>query len=150
MIVPITRDSLQQIKNKDFLVYASRYADIETQTLLNIEAFGLPFLKNKSLKEEKDHFLSELKKCGALFGNKGKSIHTRWISDACTACRTGEGSYTTFISLKCHRDCYFCFNPNQEDYEYYQEHQRQANDEIDQLAEMKAPLTHVALTGGNR
>ncbi|HGV9233474.1 TPA: radical SAM protein [Providencia rettgeri] len=63
-------------------------------------------------------------------------------------CRTGEGSYTTFLSLKCHRDCYFCFNPNQENYQGYQQEMRDALGEIDAIAEQGYPLTHIALTGG--
>lgn len=148
MMQPVTCETIDLIHDRDFLSYATRYAEIEHQTLSNIEQFGLSFCKDKALDKKREHYRLLLKEQGAIFENNGKSIHTRWISSACTACRTGEGSYTTFISLKCHRDCYFCFNPNQEDYAYFQEHQRAVHEEIEQLAQMQTPFTHIALTGG--
>ena len=148
MTQAITSDNFALISQPDFLAYAARYAQIEQQAVSAIEQFGLLFRKDEAAKKEQERYKLLLRKQGAAFENNGKSIHSRWVSSACTACRTGEGSYTTFISLKCHRDCYFCFNPNQEDYAYFQEHQRAADEEIGRLAQMPAPLTHIALTGG--
>ena len=69
--------------------------------------------------------------------NSDKRIYINRISPACQACRTGEGSSRYFISLKCHRDCYFCFNPNQQDYEYYRTHTRDTLAELDEYANVE-------------
>lgn len=71
-----------------------------------------------------------------------------WISPGCLACRTGEKTATFFISLKCPRDCYFCFNPNQEDYEPYRKTCRDAIGELEQAHAAGAVLDCIALTGG--
>lgn len=136
------------INDPDFAQYAQRYIEIEQKTLHAIAQYGLPF---ESSSENSDNALAlkhQLRARGARFSNNDKSIHINWISDACVACRTGEGSYTAFISLKCHRQCYFCFNPNQQDYDYYQHHLREAATEIEQIAASGEPLQFAALTGG--
>ena len=58
------------------------------------------------------------------------------------------GSLTFSVSLKCHRQCFFCFNPNQEDYEYQREHKRDVVGELDALLASGQKLEHLALTGG--
>jgi pyruvate formate-lyase activating enzyme-like uncharacterized protein len=57
-------------------------------------------------------------------------------------------SSTFFVSLKCHRDCFYCFNPNQEEYEYYREHTRDVVGELDALHKSNPAIRHLALTGG--
>ncbi|WP_058909879.1 radical SAM protein [Entomohabitans teleogrylli] len=136
------------IRNPWFNSYARRYAEIERQTLQAIENYGLAFNHDDTLAQRAETLKTRLAAAGATFANGGKSIHSHWLSSACRACRTGEGSYTTFLSLKCHRDCYFCFNPNQQGYDYFQTQQRDAGGEIAQLARENAALSHVALTGG--
>lgn len=128
--------------------YVQRYADIERQTLQAIEGYGLTFNHDATLTQRADALKTRLAQAGAVIANNGKSISINWLSSACTACRTGEGSYTTFLSLKCHRDCYFCFNPNQQNYDHFQHQRRDARAEIVAFARDAVPLTHVALTGG--
>jgi uncharacterized protein len=70
------------------------------------------------------------------------------ISPSCEACQIGVTSSTFFVSLKCHRDCFYCFNPNQEDYEYYREHTRDTLRELDALYQSNPAIKHLALTGG--
>ena len=81
-----------------------------------VESFGLPFEEGESC----PHSMRE----GGPWSceNSCSSLRRGWISPACKACRTGERTATFFVSLKCARSCYFCFNPNQEDYEHYLEH----------------------------
>jgi pyruvate formate-lyase activating enzyme-like uncharacterized protein len=50
--------------------------------------------------------------------------------------------------LKCHRDCFFCFNPNQEKYEYHREHTRDTVAELDELHKTSPRIGHLAMTGG--
>ncbi|WP_409306828.1 radical SAM protein [Pectobacterium sp. B1J-3] len=136
------------INDPDFAQYAQRYIEIEQKTLHAITQYGLPFESTSESNDEALALKHQLRAMGALFSNNDKSIHINWISGACVACRTGEGSYTAFISLKCHRQCYFCFNPNQQDYDYYQHHLRQAATEVEQIAASGEPLQFAALTGG--
>lgn len=82
--------------------------------------------------------------------NCGKSLRggNGWISQGCLACRTGEKTVTFFISLKCPKNCYFCFNPNQEDYELYRRTCRDAVGELEQVHTAGVALDCIALTGG--
>lgn len=141
-------DSFDCIKDPDFANYARQYVDIENNTLRAVEQFGLDFEVPDVSARENEALRERLRARGAVFANSDKSIHVNWISDACIACRTGEASHTTFLSLKCPRDCYFCFNPNQQDYDYYQNHFRQAEQEVQHIAESGAVLNYGALTGG--
>lgn len=141
-------DSFDCIKDVNFANYARQYVDIEKNTFSAIAQFGLDFETSDYLAQENEELREKLRSKGAVFANGDKSIHINWISDACIACRTGEASHTTFISLKCHRDCYFCFNPNQQNFDYYQHHFRQAELEVEEIAESGARLNYGALTGG--
>ncbi|MEA1961397.1 MAG: radical SAM protein, partial [Bacillota bacterium] len=89
-----------------------------------------------------------LKHKGAVFRNDGKSIYVNHISPSCIACQKGIGSMTFFISLQCSRNCFYCFNPNQEDFSYYCNHKRNCIDELDDLYRKGYVLKHIALTGG--
>ncbi len=148
MIYPLTEQTPVLQHNAALQRYVRRYADIEKQTQQAIAQYGLPFEAPHRRRAETDALRREVKALGAVFANNGKSIHSRWLSSACVQCRTGEGSYTTFLSLKCHRDCYFCFNPNQENYDGFQHEMRDAIGEVNAIAEEEYPLTHIALTGG--
>jgi pyruvate formate-lyase activating enzyme-like uncharacterized protein len=148
MTVVICRDTLHCIHDPDFLRYARRYADIEEQTLAAIAEYGLPFAGDDAEQSETERLKKQLMQQGATVANNGKSIHINWLSPACERCRTGVASHTSFLSLKCHRDCYFCFNPNQQDYDYYLQHERDAYGELAQLLDQGMPLDFAALTGG--
>lgn len=148
MIYPMTDSMLSTLKNDKLTRYAMRYLAIEEKTQSAISEYGLDFEIPFSQQTEIQQLKTELKTLGATFANNGKSIHSGWLSSACIQCRTGEGSHTTFLSLKCHRDCYFCFNPNQENYDVFQQEMRDAIGEVDAIAEQNYPLSHIALTGG--
>lgn len=147
MLRRVTLDTMNMIKNKAFLKYAKIYIDRENATLENISGFGVPFAERRR-PQEKEEYLNELEKRGALIRNNRKSVVTTKISSACEACQTGVGSYTTYVSLKCHRQCYFCFNPNQDDYEFYKERKKDVNKELQELVDCGVKLRHLALTGG--
>ncbi len=148
MIYPLTEQTPAVQNNAVLQRYVLRYLDIEKQTQQAIAQYGLSFESPYRHQAETDALRREVKALGAVFANNGKSIHSRWLSSACVQCRTGEGSYTTFLSLKCHRDCYFCFNPNQENYDGFQHEMRDAVGEVNAIAAEEYPLTHIALTGG--
>lgn len=142
----LTKEKINTIQNKYLNQYAKIYTDIEKATLEQIESFGLPLTKRKYQTQEK---LEKLKTKGAIFRNNSKSILSNGrLSSACEVCKTGTGSYTTFVSLKCHRDCYFCFNKNQDGYNFYLQNEKNVNRDLESLIEQGARLTHLALTGG--
>ncbi|MED3571359.1 radical SAM protein [Cytobacillus praedii] len=147
MIKKITKDSIYLIRNQSFLRYAQLFTNIESDTLSTIEAFGLE-LEQAQLANERVRTLTRLKEKQALFRNNKKSIYINRISSACEACQTGTDSYTTFVSMKCHRNCYFCFNENQDNYLHFLENKRDARNELAELVDAGYKLKHIALTGG--
>ncbi|MGB3715226.1 MAG: radical SAM protein, partial [Candidatus Promineifilaceae bacterium] len=57
-------------------------------------------------------------------------------------------SATFFVSLRCHRDCYYCFNPNQMHYDYYRHLKRELMSELEQIHISGQRMSHLAITGG--
>lgn len=147
MLKRVTKDSIYVIKNQAFLHYAQLFTNIEEDTLKNIEAFGLSLDQTK-IETIRNKTLTQLKEKQAHFRNDNKSIYINRISSACEACQTGTGSYTTFVSMKCHRNCYFCFNENQDNYMHYLENNRDARNDLAELIDAEYRLKHIALTGG--
>lgn len=147
MIVDVTQSILPEIKNSALREYANIYVQIYQDFMDQVRAMGLEIESEDTtaLVAEK---IEALRKKGATVRNSDKSIYTNRISPSCVACQTGTGSSTFFISLQCHRDCFYCFNPNQENYEYFREHTRDVIAELDESRASKAALGHIALTGG--
>ncbi|HEY2421012.1 MAG TPA: radical SAM protein, partial [Neobacillus sp.] len=144
MYKTITKENINEITNSSFRSYATRYLDIEDQTNRTIlESFGLPFNK-----EERRMSKEDVIKEGILSRNEKKSLYLNWISPACRACKTGEKSLTSFISFKCHKDCYFCFNPNQENYSVFRIKDHDPIVELNQRLHRGEKFDHIALTGG--
>lgn len=144
MYKTITRDNLNEINNPSFRSYVTQYLNIEEQTNRIIEGMGVPFSKL-----EKDIMLDDvLAKERVVPRNDNKSLYLNWISPACKACKTGEKSHTTFISFKCHKKCFFCFNPNQENYASFRVKDNDPIAEIRQRLDSGEKFDHIALTGG--
>jgi pyruvate formate-lyase activating enzyme-like uncharacterized protein len=147
MIVDLNLTSISKVKNPGFLTYIARYLNIQDHFMEQIEATGIE-IESDTQNEEIRKTLRRLQEKGAILRNDDKSIYIHQISPACVACREGIGSATFFISLQCNRDCYFCFNPNQENYQYYTQHKRNLTQELDQIHASGHQLHHLALTGG--
>lgn len=148
MITTINTNTISRINNKALVDYSQIHLSVQNQTLENIGSFGVPLEKNHLGNIEREQRM-RLKKAGAHFRNNDHSIVSNGkISSACEACQTGTGSYTTFVSLKCHRDCYFCFNKNQDDYSFYVNNQKNVNQDLNELLDNGITLKHLALTGG--
>lgn len=143
MYETITRENISKISNKSFCNYAERYLDIEDQTNQTIESFGLPFNKEKS-----NFTKEEVIEKGIVSRNEKKSLYLNWISPACRACKKGERTITSFISLKCHKNCYFCFNPNQENYGTFRIKDHDPVAELNERFFIGEKFDHIALTGG--
>lgn len=147
MIFSISSSTIQQIKNPDFRAYASKYLEIYNDFMQQIGQLGLEVESVDTGKQVLEK-ITQLGEKGARVRNDRKSVTVNSISPSCEACRTGQGSTTFFISLRCHRNCFYCFNPNQENYEYYLDHKRRLVEELQQIAKQGGRLEHIALTGG--
>ncbi len=147
MIHPIAQNNLDEIQNPAFRKYAERYVEITQDFLAQVSRIGLEFEARPELTDQPDR-LRHLQAKGVQLRNDRKSLVWKHISPSCLACRTAENSETFFISLRCHRDCYFCFNPNQEGYAHFLEHERNLKAELEQAAAQGRRLEHIALTGG--
>ena len=146
MLLNLSREKLATIKNPLLRDYGQIYLKINDGFVDWVNQTGLVLDKDNS--SDTETLLNRLQTKGALFRNEGKSIYVNQISPACVACQKGVGSVTLFISLMCHRDCYFCFNKNQDNYEQFSMHKRNYRAELDSLYEDGSKLIHLGLTGG--
>ncbi len=147
MIVDIDEETLPQIQNPAFRKYASKYVDIYLDFLKQATQSGMEIDERdySGLAKQKTEALG---KRGVKLCNDRKSLRIGNVSPACVACQTGTGSATFFISLKCHRKCFYCFNPNQENYNYYRDNTRDVVNELQQIRAQKLQVGYLALTGG--
>ena len=146
MALRLDRTNLHRIKNPVFLAYAREYQNIYEDFMENVKAFGLPFAENREA--ETEDLRSELVRLSVRVRNDGASLANGEICGACAACRTGADSYTGLISLMCHRNCFFCFNPNQSEYDSYADAKKDWESELAQVYARNPDLQYIALTGG--
>ena len=126
--------------------YIAAFDEVKADFEKSVAEFGLPFeAKETQLRETR---VCVAEQCGCHCENGNASLWRNWISPACVACRTGERTATFFTSLKCSRHCYFCFNPNQEDYEYWLSHKRDIAGELREAHAVGAGFDCLAITGG--
>ena len=146
MALRLDRSNICMIKNPVFREYANHYQSIYDDFMANVEAFGVPFAANR---EHEIYVLrEELRGMGVINRNEGASLANGEVCGACAACRTGEGSYTGLISLMCHRNCFFCFNPNQYEYDRLADSKKDWKNELEQIYRHQPGLRYIALTGG--
>jgi uncharacterized protein len=147
MIRDVTQSTLNEIRNSLLREYAGIYVQIYQDFMDHVRSMGIE-IESVDRSASVMPKMAELKKHGALVRNDAKSVVLNRISPSCVACQTGAGSSTFFVSLKCHRDCFYCFNPNQENYEYYRDHLRDTLAELDEMRQTNPRMGHLALTGG--
>jgi len=147
VIVTIDRNTLSNIKNPTFQSYAKTYVEIYEDFMTQIAQAGVE-VDSQDYRQVTQKKIVRLRQKGAIVRNDDKSIYVNKISPACLACQTGLGSATFFISLKCHRDCFYCFNPNQEGYQQFISNKRDVIAELDQIKTNGHLVEHLALTGG--
>jgi len=127
------------------------YDEIEEEYLDAMGAAGILFAPKGEGAAESKTLLKRLHEKGARFRNGAASISINNLSSACVACTGDTGSKTFLLSVQCHRDCYYCFNTNQAEYE---EQRLQINDWKSELNAYQDSLgssisaTHIALSGG--
>ncbi|MDF2626947.1 MAG: radical family protein [Symbiobacteriaceae bacterium] len=143
----MNRERLAAVKNEQLRAHAETYVEIYEEFLEAVKGYGLDF-DPVSCEAEVAARRQSLRAKGAIFRNNDHSIYTGRISPACEACQKGVGSLTFYVSLKCHRKCFYCFNHNQEDYQLHTETKRDVVAEVDEFAATGLGLSHVALTGG--
>jgi pyruvate formate-lyase activating enzyme-like uncharacterized protein len=147
MILDVTQSNLPEIQNPTLRAYVEQYVRIYQGYMDQIQQMGLEIERQDDTQEIFERMMA-LNQKGAGLRNDRKSLYVNHISPGCQACQTSVGSTTFFVSLKCHRDCFFCFNPNQEDYEYHLSHMRDLVAELDTLRASGQRVLHLALTGG--
>lgn len=130
----------------DIREYAQAFDQVEHDYEDAVAAFGIPFEVAESCPRKRRSQTAAM--CGCHCENGGGSLWHGWISPACLACRTGECTATFFVDLRCTRHCYFCFNPNQDRYEYFLSHRRDIVAELEQAAAVGAQFDCLAITGG--
>lgn len=147
MVTKITAETLASIKNEGLKKDALRYIDMYGDFIKAVEESGVK-VHDLEDKAQNAALIEKLKKAGATVRNGGKSIVLGAISPSCEDCRTGFGSATYILTLACNRDCFFCTNKNQFDYE---DGKHNINDvisgfkkDLKRYKEMKS----AALTGG--
>ena len=147
MIIDVNEATLPSIQNPALRSYAEQYVRNQQELIQQIRQVGIEIEETDDSEQIRER-IAALGRKGAVVRNDGKSVYVNRISPACEACQTGVGSQTFSLSLRCHRNCFFCFNPNQKGYEYQREHIRDTVTELDALRASGQRYQHLALTGG--
>ena len=147
MKIEVNENTLVSIHNPILREYAQQYLHIYSDFMDQVRQFGIDVEPGNG-KFDLVARVERLRKKGAVVRNDAKSIYVNRISPACKTCQTSVGSSTYFISLKCHRDCFYCFNPNQEGYDFFRDHPRDLVSELQALKDRNTRVRHMALTGG--
>lgn len=128
--------------------WLDEYAAIEREFVGALEQSGVCFAPRDAARTRAAALRTELAERGARALNGGSSVSTGFLSSACRACVGDLGSATFFINLHCTKGCYFCFNPNQEDYSEYCAHDAPWREQLEEFADSVGAVTHLGLTGG--
>jgi pyruvate formate-lyase activating enzyme-like uncharacterized protein len=165
LIEQITETVLARIRNPVFRANAELYLDIAKDFLEQVETYGVPLApvadrragdatgkgpgSSGGATDGPDGcLLDALTARGVTVANDGKSLHANWISPSCVSCRRGVGTATYLLSTQCPRDCFFCFNHNQGNYEELQEALDDPAARLTELHAQGVPFHDLALTGG--
>lgn len=124
------------------------YDSIEDEYQRTLESTGVVFALRDTQRSESRQLISRLVEKGARVRNGGASVVLGRMSRACAACTGSCVSRSFAITNNCHRDCFFCFNPNQEEFAYYCEHLFPWREQLDNLAREEADPACIGLTGG--
>lgn len=126
----------------------AEYARVEERYITALQAKGLLFDESHAHAEERKRLLDELRQRGVAFRNGGASLSWGHLSPACVECTGTRGSETFSTTFQCHRDCYFCFNRNQADYERFFREGCPWEEGLGRSAAENESLACIGLTGG--
>ena len=146
MAIQLNRETIGKVKNPVFRASAEQYLDVYDDFVRQVEQFGLPFGPDRE--EEIAAERRALVPGSVSVRNEGASLVRGPLCGACEACRTGIESYTGILSLMCHRSCFFCFNPNQENYDIWSHREKAWLKDLEQVHARQPGLRYIALTGG--
>ena len=124
------------------------YRDIASDHMRALSSTGVAFAPCDEVRAGRRELLEQLRRVGARVRNGGASVALGPLSRGCVACTGPCTSRSYALTNNCHRDCWFCFNPNQEKFAYYCEHPFPWRRQLDLLAQEDAHPACVALTGG--
>lgn len=124
------------------------YAGVEERYVRALEEKGLKFVPRGQGEQRRRELREALRERGVEFRNGGASLSSGWLSPACVECTGARGSETFSTTFRCHRDCYFCFNRNQADYELFFEQGCPWEEGLQRAAETYDDLACIGLTGG--
>ena len=126
----------------------AEYAKVESRYVKALEGKGLVFAAPNEGADERARLREELAKRGVKVRNAGASLSVGHLSPACVECTGENGSETFSTTFKCHRDCYFCFNRNQADYEVFFEAGCPWEEGLERCRRENETLGCIGLTGG--
>ncbi len=109
------------------------YQSIASEYFSALESTGVTFAAYDVERSRAKQLASRIVELGGRIRNGGASVIAGPASEACIACTGSCISRTMSITNDCHRDCYFCFNPNQVNFAYYCEHDFPWRDELSEL-----------------
>lgn len=143
----ITQETRSRIANSVFRRHAQVHLDTEREYCAAVEDTGVPVAK-VCRDEEIESIKQRLGKRGCVVRNNGTSLVIHGLSPACEACTTGADTASFYISLQCSRNCYFCFNPNQDSYVEHCAEKRDWKRELDSALVHGVDMKCIGLTGG--
>ena len=126
----------------------AEYAAVEERYVRALEEKGLKFAPRGEGEHRRAELRRQLRERGVTFRNGGASLSVGWLSPACVECTGARGSETFSTTFRCHRDCYFCFNRNQADYELFFEQGCPWEEGLQRAAQTYDDLACIGLTGG--
>lgn len=147
MLTKITHETSTDIENPVFRDHAQIYLDIEDDFMEQVASLGLP-IASQTPSGFSESRRQELVAKGLCIANNSHSYRKGWTSPSCKTCAKGMGTKTYLISVQCPKNCYYCFNPNQADYDYLLDHTNDVSAELKADYEQGLPYMDIALTGG--
>ena len=147
MITILTRDNLRLVQNEGLRKDAERYLENYDDYVQGIKEFGMTVSDIDDTKET-EALTKELIALGVRPRNKNKSFLWGGISPSCEHCVTGEGSVSLILSLACNRDCFFCTNKNQYNYEHRRKTVADLPAEYKKMYKYHKKMRSAAITGG--
>lgn len=136
------------MKNIELEQARREYADVERRYVRALEDKGLRFAAPHSDDVRIAELRARLAERGVRVRNAGASLSIGHLSPACVECTGSRGSETFSTTFKCHRDCYFCFNKNQKDYERFFAAGCPWEEGLERCASEHESLGCIGLTGG--
>ncbi len=126
----------------------AEYEAVGARYVAALEEKGLVFAEEGAGERRRAELRAQLAARGVAVRNAGASLSAGHLSPACVECTGNRGSETFSTTFKCHRDCYFCFNHNQPDYEKFFREGCPWEEGVDRAAAENGALACVGLTGG--